>query len=124
MSVKVDVDKLADTLADFPFGYLITVGDDFRAHTVAVSPVLVDGALDVGSVGDTTRRNAGAHAAVTVIWPPADAGGYSLIVDGQAEVTDAGLRVVPARAVLHRRAAPQSAAAAKGHLHDCVPVKD
>ena len=35
--------KLAETLADFPFGYLITVGDDFRAHTVAVAPVLAAG---------------------------------------------------------------------------------
>ena len=51
MSVKVDLDKLADALADFTFAYLITVGDDYRAHTVAVEPVLTDGHLDVGQVG-------------------------------------------------------------------------
>jgi hypothetical protein len=122
MSVKVDVDKLAETLADFAFGYLITVGDDFRAHTVAVSPVVDGGALEVGTVGDTTRRNAGAHPAVTVVWPPRDPSGYSLIVDGTATLTDAGLRVTPSRAVLHRPAAPQSAA--EGHLHDCVKIED
>jgi hypothetical protein len=38
MSVKVDLDQLADALADFTFAYLITVGDDHRAHTVAVAP--------------------------------------------------------------------------------------
>lgn len=124
MSVKVDVDKLAETLADFAFGYLITVGDDFRAHTVAVSPVVDGGALEVGTVGDTTRRNAGAHPAVTVVCPPRDPSGYSLIVDGTATLTDSGLRVTPSRAVLHRPAAPQSAAAAKGHLHDCVKIED
>ena len=40
MSVKVDLDRLADALADFTFAYLITVGDDYRAHSVAVDPVL------------------------------------------------------------------------------------
>ena len=67
MSVKVDLDKLADALADFALGYLITVGDDFRAHTVAVTPVLDDGVFTIGPLGNTTRRNAGAHDAVTVL---------------------------------------------------------
>ncbi len=118
MSVKVDLDKLADTLADFAFGYLITVGDDFRAHTVAVVPDLVDGVLEFGVVGDTTKRNATAHAAVTLLWPPSAPEGYSVIVDGIAEVTSSGLHVVPTRAVLHRRAAPTAPG-----LHDCVPLK-
>ena len=34
MSVRVDLDQLAGTLDDFTFAYLITVGDDFHAHTV------------------------------------------------------------------------------------------
>ena len=72
MSVKVDLDKLADALANFSFGYLITVGDDYRAHTVAVEPVLTEGVLDVGQMGSGTRRNAGEHRDVTVIWPPAE----------------------------------------------------
>ncbi len=33
--------------------------------------------------GGSTRRNAGAHADVTLVWPPAEPGGYSLIVDGR-----------------------------------------
>ncbi|MET0473451.1 MAG: pyridoxamine 5'-phosphate oxidase family protein, partial [Mycobacterium sp.] len=33
MSVKVDIDQLADALSDYPFAYLVTVGDDFHAHT-------------------------------------------------------------------------------------------
>ena len=68
MSVKVDLDQLADALADFTFAYLITVGDDYRAHTVAVEPVLSDGALDVGPVGNSTRQESRAarrrHAGV------------------------------------------------------------
>ena len=42
MSVPVDVGQLAEALSDFTFAYLITVGDDFHAHTVAVDPVLAD----------------------------------------------------------------------------------
>lgn len=124
MSVKVDLDQLADALADFTFAYLITVGDDHRAHTVAVQPVLVDGVLDVGAIGKSTRSNAGAHPDVTVVWPPREAGGYTLIVDGQGQPADAdGLKVVPSRAVLHRPAAPDSPATATGCLHDCVPLE-
>jgi hypothetical protein len=123
MSVKVDIDALADTLADFTFAYLVTVGDDYLAHTVAVSPVLIDGALDVGTVGNSTRRNATAHSAITLVWPPSDPGGYTLIVDGAAELTDGGLTVVPTRAVLHRKATSDSAATSPDGLHDCVPLK-
>jgi hypothetical protein len=46
MSVPVDLDKLAGTLTEFGSGYLITVGEDFRAHIIAVEPVLTEGVLD------------------------------------------------------------------------------
>jgi hypothetical protein len=125
MSVKVDLDQLAGALADFALAYLITVGDDFRAHTVAVDPVLTDGVLDVGPVGKTTRRNVGEHPDVTIVWPPREPSGYSLIVDGRANPPDgdAALIVVPNRAVLHRRATPESPATSPDFLHDCVPLE-
>lgn len=123
MSVKVDLDKLADALTDFSFGYLITVGDDFRAHTVAVEPVLAGGVFDVGQMGSGTRRNASEHRDVTVIWPPAEPGGYTLIVDGRAEVSDGGITVTPTKAILHRRATPESEATSPDGLHDCLPLK-
>jgi hypothetical protein len=122
MSVKVDLDQLASALGDFTFAYLVTVGDDYRAHTVAVQPVLVDGVLDVGAIGKSTRSNAGAHPDVTVVWPPREPGGYTLIVDGHGQPTDDGLKVVPSRAVLHRPAVP-GAATKPGCLHDCVPLE-
>lgn len=123
MSVKVDLDQLATALADFTFAYLVTVGDDYRAHTVAVVPVLVDGVLGVGPVGNSTRRNAGSHPDVTLVWPPRDVGGYSLIVDGVATVADEALRVQPSGAVLHRPATP-GVATAPGCGDDCVPLGD
>lgn len=120
MSVKVDLDRLSDTLDDFALGYLITVGDDFRAHTVASDPALTDGVFHVGSIGNTTRRNVIQHADVTLLWPPREPGGYSLIVDGHGEVRGDGLCVTPVRAVLHRPATPGTTASGCGD--DCVPL--
>jgi len=121
MSVKVDLDRLSDTLRDFRSGYLITVGDDFHAHTVAIDPTLSDSAFHLDSAGNTTRRNVIAHPDVTLLWPPREPHGYSLIVDGRAEVHDDGLSVTPARAVLHRPAAPGTPSAS-GCADDCLPL--
>jgi hypothetical protein len=122
MSVKVDLGQLADALADFTFAYLVTVGSDYHAHAVAIEPVFRDGIFDVGPIGNSTRRNLDAHADVTLLWPPKDPGGYTLIVDGVASPTEDALTVEPTRAVLHRPAAPE-AKTTPGCLHDCVPLE-
>jgi hypothetical protein len=131
---KVDLERLAAALPDFPFAYLITVDDGYRVHTVTVEPVLRDlpdgpegphAIVDVGLIGGRTRENVAHRSDVTLLWPPRDPGGYSLIVDGRAEATESGsgivrLGVVPTRALLHRDADRDSPDAAKGCLHDCV----
>ncbi len=134
---KVDLERLAAALPDYPFAYLITVDDGYRAHTVTVEPELRNLAegpegpravVDVGLIGGRTRENLARRSDVTLLWPPREPGGYSLIVDGKAEVSDpensaegaVRLGVVPTRALLHRDAAPDSPSAAKGCLHDCV----
>ena len=131
---RVDVKRLAAALTDYPFAYLITVDDGYRVHTVTVEPQLrefpdgPDGPralLDIGLIGGRTRKNLEDRRDVTLLWPPSEPGGYSLIVDGEAEVTDADaetarLAVVPTRALLHREADSESPEAAKGCLHDCV----
>lgn len=122
MSVKVDLDQLATTLADFTFAYLVTVGDDFRAHTVAVTAALGDGTLGIGSVGNSTRRNAAAHPDVTLVWPPREPGGYTLIVDGVANVAEDAVTIEPRGAVLHRPATPGTPTAS-GCGDDCVPLR-
>ncbi|WP_343600598.1 pyridoxamine 5'-phosphate oxidase family protein [Mycobacterium sp.] len=120
---KVDLERLAAALGDYPFGYLITVGDDYHPHTVTVEPVLRGSVLDVGLIGGRTRANIADRSDATLLWPPREAGGYSLIVDGRTHLTEAGgdtvrLEVLPTRALLHRNADTPSAA--KGCLHDCV----
>lgn len=122
MSVKVDLDQLAGALADYSFAYLVTVDNGYHAHTVAVEPVFSDGVLDVGSVGGSTRRNVIAHGDVTLVWPPSDRGGYSLIVDGRGLPGNDALTVVPNRAVLHRKAQP-GVATKPGCKDDCHPLE-
>jgi hypothetical protein len=123
MSVKVDLDRLTNALTDYTFAYLVTVDDDYQAHTVAVEPVLVDGVFDVGTVGGRTRKNLTLHDGITLVWPPAQRGGYTLIVDGKAEEADTdGLKIVPSRAVLHRKAAP-GVATKPGCKDDCMPLE-
>ena len=120
---KVDLERLAIALDDYPFAYLITVDENYHAHTVTVEPVLRGAIIDVGLIGGRTRTNLAHHGDVTLLWPPPEPGGYSLIVDGSAKIADADdetarLGVAPTRALLHREA--DSPSAAKGCLHDCV----
>ena len=121
MSVKVDLDQLADALGDYTFAYLVTVGDDYHAHTVAVEPVLADGVLDVGPVGGTTSRNRRTtprrHARL------AAQRARRLHADRRRPRRLVGERVVPSRAVLHRKATP-GAATEPGCQDDCMPIEE
>jgi hypothetical protein len=122
---KVDFKRLAGALESYRFAYLVTVDDDYRVHTVTVEPELREGVMDVGLIGGRTRKNVESRSDVTLLWPPGEPGGYSLIVDGRAELADsdddtAALRVMPTRALLHRNADPNTPGSAKGCLHDCV----
>ena len=124
MSVKVDLNQLTDALTDYTFAYLVTVDNGYKAHTVAVDPVFAGGVINVGPVGGSTRRNVTAHSDVTLVWPPARRGDYTLIVDGKGQPAEADspLQIVPSRAVLHRKAAP-GAATKPGCKDDCVPLE-
>jgi hypothetical protein len=125
---NVDVNRLAAALHNYRFAYLVTVDDQYRVHTVTVEPELRDGVLGVGPIRGRTRNNVENRSDVTLLWPPREPGDYSLIVDGQAHMTEAAgrdddtvaLAVVPTRALLHRNADPATPGSAKGCLHDCV----
>lgn len=123
MSVKVDLTELAQHLQHYGFAYLLTVGDDQRPHAVAVRPTLDGPTLDVEGLGSRTRANLEARPDISLVWPPFEHGGYSLIVDGRASLTGAGATVVPSHAVLHRPADELSASGATGCSNDCVPLE-
>ena len=119
MSMKVELAELSERLREYGFAYLVTVSDEGRAHVLAVMPEVVGGGLLVDGIGKHSIANATAHADVTLVWPPADKGGYSLIVDGTAAVGDGELTVTPTKAILHR---PAPGADGKRAGSDCQPV--
>jgi hypothetical protein len=124
MSIPVPLDELAQTMQRYPLSYLLTVSEGERVHAVAASAVVETDRLRVGPLGRHTQANAGERPAVTVLWPPVEPDGYSLIVDGEAELSDDGVLVSPTRAVLHRAAASGAAAATDDHacVSDCIEV--
>ncbi|MEO1063246.1 MAG: hypothetical protein AAFZ07_17670 [Actinomycetota bacterium] len=129
MSIPVDLDALADTIAERgPVAFFLTGGPDGRPHATHATVELDGGVLRVGA-GRKTARNATDRPAVSFLWPPAEEGGYSLIVDGDAVVEgDEGERVAvvtPSFAVLHRPAdhtAPPADAADGACESDCKPI--
>lgn len=122
MSINVALHELAQTVQRYGFAYLVTVGDDARAHVVAVSPSLAGDALHVADMGRRTRANLATRPSVTLVWPPATTDDYSLIVDGQGTLRGDDLVITPTRAVLHRPAPPAPVPADEGCVSDCVEV--
>ena len=95
----------AETLDTTP--YLITVASDLRPHCSVVRPRWDPaGGLVVTAPSKWRDTENAGHREVTLLWPPADADGYTLIVDGTAATQEDGsglqLRISPSRAVFHR----------------------
>ena len=121
MSIPVAIPDLAAAITEYGFAYLLTVRDDLRAHIVAVTPAW-EGERLVMDVGGGTARNATSRPAVSLCYPPVQEGGYSLIIDGDAEVDgDSGLSFTPTGAVLHRPAVG-GRGGSTGCGNDCEPV--
>jgi hypothetical protein len=122
VSVPVSLERLREEIDVFgASAYALTSGADGRPHAVLTS-VAWSGERLTLSAGRRTAANAGERGCVALLWPPPEAGGYSLIVDGDAEVADGRLLVEPTKAVLHRPSAPGSEKPAHGCGSDCVPV--
>jgi hypothetical protein len=126
MSIPVEIERLrAEGERYGPSPYLLTTGDDGRPHSVSVSASWADGTLVVDAVGKRSAANVAARKLVSLLWPPREPGGYSLIVDGDGALEGAGtgVRVVvrPTRGVLHRPAT-SGAEVAEGCSADCKPL--
>lgn len=123
MSVKVDLATLADTMADYAGAYLLTVSSPARPHAVAVRPEAGPAGIRVAAPGRRTLANLGERPEVTLLFPPRDVGGYSLIVDGRAVDEGDAVLVVPAHAVLHRPADHAAEATTDSSCgNDCVEL--
>jgi hypothetical protein len=130
MSIPVELSALRDRIEEYGYrGYLLTAGPDGRPHSVGVGVKWVDDVL-VTAPGNSTVANASARPLVALLWPPAEPGGYSLIVDAEVlSVVGGGdggnsVTMKPTHAVLHRPAedlAPGDSAR-PGCTSDCLPV--
>jgi hypothetical protein len=121
MSIPVDLGALDEAIAtNGAAAFLLTSGDDGRPHVSHVAVHLHDGVLEVAA-GRRTARNVAAQPAAVLLWPPVEAGGYSLIVDVHAQVEGEVARCVPEHAVLHRPA-PQTVADPAACGQDCLPL--
>ncbi|HWJ80713.1 MAG TPA: pyridoxamine 5'-phosphate oxidase [Nocardioides sp.] len=122
MSIPVPVGDLKAALADFGSGYLLTTTEG-RVKVVTIDPEHDGSGLRIPGPGRGTLANVGANPTVTLVFPPRQTHGYSLIVDGTARADGEDVVVEPASAVLHRPAAhADGPLAGDGCGHDCAPV--
>ena len=102
MSIAVALEELAGKVAEYPWCYLVTTGEE-RPHLLAVKPTAVEGGLRC-ETGHSSRANVVRNPLVVLLFPPAELDGMSMIVDGEGEVNGDGIVVTPTWAVLHRPA--------------------
>lgn len=127
MASNVDFAQLAEKLVGYDYAYLITVDAENRPHPVPVMPTLEGDTVHIGALGGRrSRANLARSSDVTVMWPPPVPGGYTVIVDGTADVSDTGelarVAISPSRAVLIRVATPESPGETPCYS-DCVDLK-
>lgn len=124
MSIPVEIGDVGKALADFGAGYLLTTSGDGSVKVVTVEPVLAGGDLVVVGPGRGSNANIAANPAVTLLFPPLAPRGYTLLIDGTAEMAGDDARITPATAVLHRPAShADGPPAPDGCGHDCRPVE-
>lgn len=103
MSIVVALEDLAGEVDRRGPGYLLTSTPDGRPH-VMHQRFSVEGSNLGTGLGRTAGANIAAQPAVTLLWPPEESGGYSLIVDASATVVGERAVITPLGAVLHRPA--------------------
>ncbi|MDO5712399.1 MAG: pyridoxamine 5'-phosphate oxidase [Micrococcales bacterium] len=104
MSTPVDVADLAKALRDFDSGYLLTTAAG-RVKAVTVEVRVTDSVLDIPGGSRGSAANLARNPSATLLFPPRQRHGYTLLVDGTAEARNDGFRFTPATAVLHRPSA-------------------
>jgi hypothetical protein len=100
MSVTVELDALADAVAEHGrVAYVLSVGPD-RPHVLHAALEWVDGTLAC-AVSRTLSANVAERPGVTLLWPPTQPGAMSLVVDGVARCEGDRIVIEPVSAILH-----------------------
>lgn len=98
---------LGTALSAVGAGYLLTTAvtpsNAGRVKVVSVDPVLVDGVLRT-QPSKGSAANLASNPIVTLLFPPLEHHGFTLLVDGRAEVAEDAIVVRPESAIWHRPA--------------------
>lgn len=104
MSVLVDLADIPARLAEFDRGYLLTSKDGL-VKAVSARALPEDDRLRVTAPGRGSVANVTANAEVTLLFPPLDDAGMTLLVDGTATAEGDDVVITPTGAVLHKAVA-------------------
>ncbi len=110
MSIPVAPTDIGKQMQQFgTAAYVLTVRDDATPH-VAHLEVRLDGDILRCSASRSAAANVTQRPMISVLWPPYEPGGYSMIVDVEAHTVDGvdgpELQMHPISGVLHRPATP------------------
>ena len=105
--------------------YVLTVRDDATPH-IAHLAMRLDGDVLRCGASRSAAANVAARPNISVLWPPYEPGGYSMIVDAVARTVDGAvgleLELRPSSGVLHRPATPATPANETGCTSDCASL--
>jgi hypothetical protein len=113
---------LRDAIATHPIGpFLLTVTGEARPHVGDVRATWRGEEIVVAAPSSWPGSARYGHTDVSLLWPPSEPGGYSLIVDGTASTAGGELTITPTRAVHYR---PHRGQGESGEEcgNDCVPI--
>ena len=122
MSIPVEVDQIAAEMDRYgASAFVVTVRDDGTPHIAHVTFGAADGVLTCPA-SRTAALNVAERPSMSVLWPPFEDSGYSMIVDGEASVDGEVMSIAPTNGVLHRPAARPEGT--NGDCSsDCAPVR-
>jgi hypothetical protein len=101
MSVVVDLADLPERLTEYDRGYLLSSRDG-SVKAVSVRAAATGGVLRVPTPGRGSVANVGANPQVTLLFPPLESPGMTLLVDGTATADGDDVVITPTGAVLHK----------------------
>lgn len=126
MSIPVAPGDIGKQMEQFGnAAYVLTVRDDATPH-IAHLAMRLDGDVLRCGASRSAAANVAQRPTISLLWPPFEPGGYSMIVDAEARTVDVAdgleLELRPMSGVLHRPATPATPAANPNCSSDCAPL--
>ena len=126
MSIPVEPTDIGKQMEQFgTAAYVLTVRDDATPH-IAHLDMRLDGDVLRCGASRSAAANVAQRPTISLLWPPYEPGGYSMIVDAEARTVDGDdgleLELRPTSGVLHRPATPATPAANPNCSSDCAPL--